>query len=59
MLSLYGASDQRLCVGVDEEDGYRAQQRAHTQGTEAVIQRVAWIKEDRNGELDLKKKKNI
>lgn len=39
---LYGASQQGLRVGVDEEGGDGAQQRAHAQGAQAVVVRVTW-----------------
>lgn len=41
-LGLYGASQQGLCVGVDEEGWDGAQQCADAEGTQAVVVRVTW-----------------
>lgn len=40
--SLYGASQQGLCVSVDEEGWDGTQQRPHSQGAQTVVVRVTW-----------------
>lgn len=47
---LYGASQQGLCVSVDEEGWDGAQQRAHAKGTQTVIVRVTWDNTGRQGQ---------
>lgn len=42
VLGLDRAPQQGLCVGVDEEGGDGAQQGAHAQGAQAVVEGVAW-----------------
>lgn len=40
--SLYGAAQQGLCVGVDEEGWHGAQQRSNAKGAQTVVVRVTW-----------------
>lgn len=39
---LYGATQQGLCVGIDEEGWHGAQQGSNAKGTQAVVVRVTW-----------------
>lgn len=56
--SLYGASQQSLCVCVNEEGWDGTQQRAHAQGAQTVIVRVTWgnTESDRRKETEFQKK---
>lgn len=55
-LRLYGATQQRLRVGVDEEGWDGAQQRADAQRTQTVVVRVTWNKST-NSDVDVQTSK--